>query len=203
MAIIVASALMVAIAPVVTISAAARVQARRVDLATQAARSYIDGLRANAIDPPTTRGANFTPLGNQGGGDLGVPAPSSLQDGSIEQCLDKNLNSLRTSSCSSPDNFLVIQAFRDGPLKKQEAITQGYCVGMRVYRADAFEGSTRAETQPTKSSIAVSLNSKKYPLVVMRTQITNKTSFADYQNFYKVNPNNSNSRDKAIPSPCD
>jgi prepilin-type N-terminal cleavage/methylation domain-containing protein len=44
-AMIVVSVLMIAIAPVMAFSVATRVQARRVELATQAARTYIDALR--------------------------------------------------------------------------------------------------------------------------------------------------------------
>ncbi len=53
MALMVVSILMVALSPVVVLSVATRVQARRVELATQAARTYIDGVRADIIlDPP-------------------------------------------------------------------------------------------------------------------------------------------------------
>jgi prepilin-type N-terminal cleavage/methylation domain-containing protein len=51
-AIIIVGALMVAIAPAVVLSTATRVQARRVELATQAAQFYIDGLRSGRIPPP-------------------------------------------------------------------------------------------------------------------------------------------------------
>jgi prepilin-type N-terminal cleavage/methylation domain-containing protein len=51
-AMIVVSVLMIAIAPVMAFSVATRVQARRVELATQAARTYIDALRTGAIKPP-------------------------------------------------------------------------------------------------------------------------------------------------------
>ena len=44
-AMIVVSVLMIAIAPVMAFSVATRVQARRTELATQAARAYIDALR--------------------------------------------------------------------------------------------------------------------------------------------------------------
>jgi len=50
-AMVVVSVLMIAIAPVMAFSVATRVQARRVELATQAARAYIDALRAGAIAP--------------------------------------------------------------------------------------------------------------------------------------------------------
>ena len=52
MAIIVISILMVGIAPVLALSVANRVQARRVELATGAAKSYVDGIRSGSIAPP-------------------------------------------------------------------------------------------------------------------------------------------------------
>ncbi|MEQ9486119.1 hormogonium polysaccharide secretion pseudopilin HpsB [Coleofasciculus sp. F4-SAH-05] len=53
LALMLVSILMVALSPVIVLSVATRVQARRVELATQAARTYIDGVRAQTIlDPP-------------------------------------------------------------------------------------------------------------------------------------------------------
>jgi type II secretory pathway pseudopilin PulG len=196
-ALMVAAILMVAIAPMVTLSVAARVQGRRVDMATQAARSYIDSLRSGAIAPPGNNNAKFQATAP----DLGVappktlPGPNSASSQGIT-CLDKNLNIIQ--NCRSPNNpaLLVIQAFRNpestataaiaDPDQKNQAIQkEGYCLGVRVYRADAFQnGSGPTETQPSKSPWTSSLTSKKYPLVVMKTQIINQTSFEDYQKRY-------------------
>lgn len=52
-AIIVVAILLTAIAPVLVMSTATRVQARRVELATQAAKSFIDGVRTGAIAAPS------------------------------------------------------------------------------------------------------------------------------------------------------
>ena len=198
----IASILLVAIAPMVTLSVAARVQGRRVDLATQAARSYIDGLRSGAIDPPGNNNADFT-VDN-----LGVAPPTSLPGSpaiALNQgitCLDKNLNTLKTCSSTFYQAFMVVQAFRskessttaaiaDEDQKKQAIQKEGYCLGVRVYRADAFQnGSAPTQTQPSKSPWTSSLTSKKYPLVVMKTQIINQTSFEDFQKrFALTDPN--------------
>jgi type II secretory pathway pseudopilin PulG len=195
MALMIAAILLVAIAPMVTLSVAARVQGRRVDLATQAARSYIDGLRSGANPPPGNNSAEFS------AGNLGVPAPERLP-GNPETaanegitCLDKNLNTSRCVSTNNPP-FLVIQAFRglessttaaitDADQKNEAIQKEGYCLGVRVYRADAFQnGSAPTETQPNKAPWTSSLSSKKSPLVVMQTQIINQTSFEDYQKRY-------------------
>ena len=52
-AMIVVSVLMIAIAPVMAFSVATRVQAKRIEMATQAAKTYMDGLRSGAIKKGT------------------------------------------------------------------------------------------------------------------------------------------------------
>jgi len=180
MALMVAAILLTVLSPLVVLSTSYRVQARRIDLATQAARSYIDGLRSDSIGPPSDNSADFsvnTP------NEVGVSAPQALPT-DPGTCLDKNLNSL--PNCNDPTNkpFLVIQAFRNGPPPvnddgdgKFDSIPEGYCVGVRVYRGDAFDGTPLRETQPPKSGLS---NSQYAPLVVMRAEILNQTSFQTY-----------------------
>ena len=50
--IVVATTLMSAIGSVIALSVGVRIQARRVELATRAAKSYIDGLNSGVISPP-------------------------------------------------------------------------------------------------------------------------------------------------------
>jgi type II secretory pathway pseudopilin PulG len=181
-ALIIASIVLIGLSPLVVLSVSARVQARRVDLATQAARSYIDGLRSNAIPPPSTV-VDLT----QTTPEMGESAPASLPT-DPGTCLDKNLNSF---DCSDPNNkpLLVIQAFRNGPVPvdsdgdgTNEPITiipEGYCVGVRVYRGEAFDGgSAPTKTLLFKNSLS---NTKEYPLAVMRAEIINQTSFNSYR----------------------
>jgi prepilin-type N-terminal cleavage/methylation domain-containing protein len=59
-AVVVVGILLTAIAPVIILSVATRVQARRVELATDAAQTYIDGVRSKTIDPPPTTGTSYT-----------------------------------------------------------------------------------------------------------------------------------------------
>ena len=180
MALMVAAILLTVLSPLVVLSTSYRVQARRIDLATQAARSYIDGLRSDSIVPPSLV-TDFTVA------PLTVLAPTTKtpdQGIDVGNCLDKNLNSL--PDCNDPTNkpFLVIQAFRNGrPAEdldldgKFDPIPEGYCVAVRVYRGDAFDGGTPTETKPPKSGLS---NTKVAPLVVMRTEIINQTSFQTY-----------------------
>lgn len=174
----VAAILLTVLSPLVVLSTSYRVQARRVDLATQAARSYIDGLRSDSIGPPSDNSAIFSQTD-----DLNVVAPQVLPT-DPGTCLDKNLNSI---VCNDPANkpFLVIQAFRNGPPaedldgdSKYDPIPAGYCVGVRVYRGDAFDGGGYPDKiQPPKSGLS---NTKDAPLVVMRAEIINQTSFDAY-----------------------
>ena len=177
MALIIASILLIGLAPIVVLSVSSRVQARRIDLATQAARSYIDGLRAGVITPPidnTTAQFNTPDLTP----DIGVP-PLPTPPSEPGTCLDKNLNIL---DCASPSNppFLYIQAFRNGEADPDEAVKRGYCVGVRVYRADAFNGGAPTETRPLKNMFTETSTTKNYPLVVMRAEILNQTNFDTY-----------------------
>ena len=189
MALMVAAILLTVLSPLVVLSTSYRVQARRIDLATQAARSYIDGLRSDSIGPPSDNSADFsvnTP------NEVGVSAPQALPT-DPGTCLDKNLNSL--PNCNDPTNkpFLVIQAFRNGPPPvnddgdgKFDSIPEGYCVGVRVYRGDAFDGTTLT-TQPPKSGLS---NSQYAPLVVMRAEIINQTTFDAYSDRITASDNN-------------
>ncbi len=197
MALIIASILLVGLAPIVVLSVASRVQARRVDLGTQAARSYIDGLRAGVITPPSDNTAQFSSP------DIGIPALSAVPT-EPGTCLDKNLNSLDCANLD-PNNppLLYLQAFRNGPIDRTEAVTQGYCVGVRVYRADAFNGGgTPTETQPLKNMFTETSTTKNYPLVVMRAEILNQTSFEDYAKRFPQDPNKPTDPNAREGSPC-
>lgn len=198
MALIIASILLIGLAPIVVLSVSSRVQARRIDLATQAARSYIDGLRAGVFIPPSD---NLTAQFNTPGltPDIGVP-PLPTPPSEPGTCLDKNLNIL---DCASPSNppFLYIQAFRNGEADPDEAVKKGYCVGVRVYRADAFNGGVPTETRPLKNMFTETSTTKNYPLVVMRAEILNQTTFEDYASRFPVpSPNPSNAPPQG--SPC-
>jgi type II secretory pathway pseudopilin PulG len=198
MALIIASILLVGLAPIVVLSVASRVQARRVDLGTQAARSYIEGLRAAVNDPPTNNAAQFDQP------DLGVTAPTTMDD-TVGTCVDKNIKTL--ASCSDPTTppFLYLQTFRNGPAIPPadlgDVVKQGYCVGVRVYRADAFNGGAPTGIQPLKNMFTETSTTKNYPLVVMRAEILNQTDFNTYASrFPQTNPGDPSSLRQG--SPC-
>jgi prepilin-type N-terminal cleavage/methylation domain-containing protein len=153
-AMIVVSVLMIAIAPVMAFSVATRVQARRVELATQAARTYIDALRTGAIKPIDPRG--FPAAGN----------PTAPPTGSNSlYCVD--LDESGNCSDTSKKDFYV-QGVR--PTGGNTPTDTGYDLTVRVYRADAFSsaGTIKIEQQSVANS---GLGDPKAPLVVMKTQI--------------------------------
>jgi len=177
MAIIVVTVLMVAIGPVVAMSVAARVQARRVERASEAAKTYVDGVRSGAI-PAITNQANLVgrPFTNTVGSESFLdrqPAPGrgdfqrqnpvnwSNSDDPSYYCVDLD----KTPGCdpkSSKD--LVIQAFRTAGDPKQ-----GYRLGVRVYRADAFGGGQMTKVQ--QAALKGNLGDRLAPLATLITDI--------------------------------
>ena len=188
MAIVVVTILMTAIAPVIVLSVASRVQSRRVEQASQAARAYIDGLRTGAIEAPITKIVGQNQLFNN------VAAPNGGATNLVNlYCvdlddLDKDGISLGdpTDGCtvgSSKD--LAIQAFRSVTATSVDP-NDGYRLGLRVYRADAFkdEGPLQKNDpgkKVTQSTFTAGIGASKAPLVEMTTEIV--TSETDYRNF--------------------
>ena len=195
-ALLVSAALLTGLAPMVALSVAARVQSRRIDLATQAARTYIDGLRAGVIPPPSDNSAIFSQT------NLGVGAPASKPTGTGTCFNPKDPND---TTCTSSDSF-VIQAIRDGyafpVVNANDPRTAGYCVAVRVYRADAFDGMSPNQTEPAKSIFTAGTGQKNYPLVVMKTEIINQTSFDKYQNRFKKDSSKPSDPTNSKPTPC-
>jgi prepilin-type N-terminal cleavage/methylation domain-containing protein len=137
MAVVVVSILMTAILPMIVLSTATRVQSRRVDLATQAARSYIDGVRSGVIDI-TTAGSSFPFINTDTARNQyfqNTLAPSSTNIASLNGIqgikVDTNGNGFNVTD---PQD-LVIQPMRTGG---SDLATQGFYMQVRVYRADAF-----------------------------------------------------------------
>ena len=165
-AMIVVSVLMIAIAPVMAFSVATRVQARRVELATQAARTYIDALRAGAI-------ANPTPDPDQGfpsrfDGNITPTNPLVPTDRTNLYCVD--LDGLDCAPRSNISNraFYVQGAWQNISNPTNDPTTTGYSLLVRVYRGDAAFGSLTAGQQSVANS---GLGNPKAPLVVIQTEI--------------------------------
>ena len=210
-ALLVAAILLAAIGPVIVLSVATRVQAKRIDLAANAAKTYIDGVKSGTIQAPPTTGASS-----------GTPITISSYDAPSLGTLTCNANAY----CSSPSANLycidedgrgcentsnkdfVIQAFRynQGTITNSSGVstnivdpTKGYQLGVRVYRADAFKSgitlkaSKDVDPQTEKNyrvektfTGGTGLKPIQTPLVEMTTEISNtSTTFDDFCNRLK------------------
>ncbi|NMG10490.1 hormogonium polysaccharide secretion pseudopilin HpsB [Brasilonema sp. UFV-L1] len=197
-AVVVVGILLVAIAPVIIFSVATRMQAKRVELATDAAQIYIDGVRSGNIPPP--------PIITKSTGDITEPPSPDAPSGTLTcpttgsglcsissaakafqlYCVDGD-----TGGCPN-NNFkdMIVQAFGYNPTSDNPQ--DGYRLGLRVYRADAFNKPSiklkasknqklkQAETFTEKTSLI----SIQVPLIEM-TEISNKetskvTTFRDF-----------------------
>jgi prepilin-type N-terminal cleavage/methylation domain-containing protein len=212
LAIIIVTLLMTAVAPVIALSVATRVQAKRVELATAAAKSYIDGVRSGSITPP--------PIENSKSFDFSkAPAPSAgslICQNNRDYCKtpkkdlycidgDDVTNNPSLKGCSNKSSKdLVIQAIPFNPNATSPTDTKkGYQLGIRVYRADAFTTGrtllpgTLQSGQKGKDKVASSftggtgLRRDQPPLVKMKTEIVTDgdqgTKFLDVcQRVYKT-----------------
>ena len=186
MAIVVVSILLLAVSPVIVLSVATRVQSRRVELATQVARTYIDGVRTRAInDPPTITGNLEDYAAPISSGNLNCVANSYCSSMLDLYCMDFDGSGCSNSSLKD----VVVQAFRVNPASTDA--DQGYRLGLRVYRADAFKdsGSLKKTKQPDgttltrQATFTGGLGDPKAPLVEMTTEIvTLKTNYASFCN---------------------
>ena len=183
-AMIVVSVLMIAIAPVMAYSVATRVQAKRIEMATQAAKTYIEALRSEALK----QSANEFPAQYTTDNKLeNTPAPSQ---GNINAkglyCIDKDADQTCTAS-SNQD--LVVQGyyFNNLPALTDPART-GYSLIVRVYRAASFASGVGAlTTQNTLKAqqgiTTAGLGNITAPLVEIRTEIGATDRQGAYNNF--------------------
>ncbi|WP_017747367.1 hormogonium polysaccharide secretion pseudopilin HpsB [Scytonema hofmannii] len=178
-ALLVVSILLAAIAPVITLSVATRLQSRRVELATQAAKSYIDGVRTQKIVSPVTTGSTSTPIYQYGAptatGSLTCTANSycTVPTGTSLFCVDFD----GTDACEATSPIdMIVQAFRS---QNASTTTTGYVLGVRVYRSDAFKLSTTLSRnnatgngeKVTQKSFTGGAGKRTLPLVEMTTDI--------------------------------
>ncbi|MEG3891919.1 hormogonium polysaccharide secretion pseudopilin HpsB [Microcoleus sp. Z1_A1] len=177
-AMIVVSVLMIAIAPVMAFSVATRVQAKRIEMATQAATTYIEALRSEALK----QGTKGFPAPSTTANQLEVnPAPTDIN---ALYCIDIDKKDV-TEKCETNSNQdFVVQGYyyNNLPAATNPAKT-GYSLIVRVYRASSFASGVGALT--TQRSIQVNapnrqvqqgittsgLGNLRAPLVEMRTEI--------------------------------
>ncbi len=202
----VVSILIVAIAPMVALSTSARVNARRIDQATQAARSYVDAVRGGVIDTtnfpatspnilvvlPTAANVNaqqqytFESILAPTSAILSLDSPTATTPVRGIK-IDANGNGF---SINDPQD-LFIQPMRSGPVADSTQLkSQGFWLAVRVYRADALAGSaplrTGTETTCAGSKTPFSATASiTCPIVTVRSQIlptTNANNLDDIRN---------------------
>jgi prepilin-type N-terminal cleavage/methylation domain-containing protein len=186
MAIVVVAILMIALSPVIVLSVATRVQSKRVEMATQVARAYIDGVRNGAITPPPSIPTNTlledyaAPTSS---GSLNCAANSYCSSMPDLYCFDSDGSGCSISSLTD----MVVQAFRLNPASTNP--DDGYRLGLRVYRADAFKDSSSLKktkqsdgtTLARQATFTGGLGNRQAPLVEMTTDIvTSKTNYASF-----------------------
>jgi prepilin-type N-terminal cleavage/methylation domain-containing protein len=194
MAVAVVSILVVSIAPMVALSTSARVNARRVDQATQAGKSYIEAVRGKVYDTAKFPASLLSGVNTQGQYIFDVAAPTTatfaVPSGctlNIADATQNNINGGRVPGVcvdANGDGFrvddpqdLVIQPMRSGGTDAEKLADVGFWLAIRVYRADAFATGAPALFKGSESECAnsqfvfVSGSSTRCPLVTMRSQI--------------------------------
>lgn len=191
-AIAIVSILMTVVAPLITLSVSNRVQARRIEVATQAARAYVTGVESGIITPPQhiVRLSEVDSQNNfvaQRFVFAGVVAPATHTGLSCPTtpgnsycsntltsslyCVDVDSNGCNSNSAQD----LIVQAFRSATPNSTDA-DKGYLIGVRVYRTDGFRDSiplvkSDLENRRTQAVFTGGLGNLKAPLVEMSTEI--------------------------------
>ncbi|MFP4298685.1 MAG: hormogonium polysaccharide secretion pseudopilin HpsB [Spirulinaceae cyanobacterium] len=145
--ILIITIMLVGIAPVLTLAVANRVQAKRVEAASQAAQGYIDSVRSGRISHPQKNATTFEmrsdalsdqPVPQKGA--LDCPTASAYCTGPTINlfCVDGDDDGECTAN-SAKD--LIVQGFGYIPNDDSTVNTRSYYsykLGVRVYRADGF-----------------------------------------------------------------
>lgn len=190
-AIVIVAILMAAITPVIVISTATRVQSRRVELATQATKTFIDGIRTGAITAPSTIIArdpvNATTTRNVStqvaaylisSTEMPVPQASDTNLYCFK-VIDGTITTTSTTGCrDKPFEQFYIQAAQ--VRVTGSSVNDGYRLAIRVYRTDVdFSKTLKASTESTKNiqkTFTGGLGDRQAPLIEMTTDIGNSNT---------------------------
>ncbi|MEH2310367.1 MAG: hormogonium polysaccharide secretion pseudopilin HpsB [Nostoc sp.] len=203
-ALLVVAILLTAIAPVIVLATATRVQSRRVELSTQAAKTFIDGIRTGAITAPSTviTLAAPTSAAPRRVSDVAAvaavaatgttPATPAIPavTGRPQDYLINTTNMAAPTSATGlycfnkngqlnpPDCTSDLFYIQAGRIVQSTGVNDGYRLGIRVYRADADFPLTAStiDTKNTQTPFTGGLGSRKAPLIEMTTDIGNSTT---------------------------
>jgi prepilin-type N-terminal cleavage/methylation domain-containing protein len=197
MAVVVVSILMAAIAPAIALSVATRVQAKRVEQASQAARAYVDGVKAGTIVAPThtvtlsevnattkvftsarsTFAAIAAPTST---GTLSCTAPTpptttpATPTATTNYYCTENTTTLNLYCINGDETAgCTTNSVRDLVIQSFRTVTdQNYLMGVRVYRVDGFKTSGAFDAGGQQATFTGGLGKLKAPLLQMTTEIT-------------------------------
>lgn len=187
-AMVVVGVLMTMVAPMIVFSTATRIQARRVELATQAARAYIDWVR---VDPATRSPSQTVDLAagvTNFPDTVSVPAISDLTGNCTsnnDYCTNKTLYCVNFDDSAGCKNDslrdMIVQGFRsvvtvNGTASQPQ---DGYLLGVRVYRADAFQSGLTLISKQSTSVITSALGNRAAPLIALTTEMASKSAGYD------------------------
>ena len=198
-AMIMVAALMSAVAPIIAYSVGTRVQARKVELAAQAARSYIDAVRLGKLDPPPSLASDqeisadalTTCPQTQGGLLQYCPDPLNkfycVDNDDDDECTSDSLTDMMVYGAIDLNN--IGKKYKDkidtnSPGKMQEL---GYRLQVKVYRANAFLNTVTLSNDGVpftvnNSGLATRDGDKERPLFVTKTEMApTKDLFQNYE----------------------
>ncbi|MBN3961326.1 hormogonium polysaccharide secretion pseudopilin HpsB [Nostoc sp. NMS8] len=193
-AMLVVAILLAAIAPTIVIATATRVQSKRVELATQAVRTFIDGVKTGAVTTPAT---TIAPTGTLAGNNLltltTMPVPQTTTLLTSLYCVTKDTNNslvITNPDCTSnTSKIFYIQAVRitatgSTPTDSTGLPKDGYRLAIRVYRSDidvtkpVYAGLSDSSINKKQNTFTGTLGNTQSPLVEMTTEIGSRnTSF--------------------------
>ena len=210
-AIIVVAVLLTAMAPVMVLSTATRMQSKRVERGVEASKAYMNALQSRAIPAPAHTvqvAGEYTPPATPGekgqfqskrGNFASVSAPSSgdftcTTPGANGYCKNLPTASLYCfdidgiAGCDSTSKSdLIVQAARSTTVANgSDDSNKGYLMMVRVYRADALRNGGSLKTQKDlegkkQATATAGMGARLLPLVEMTTEIRPLTP--DYQDF--------------------
>ena len=192
-AIIVVSILMVSVAPMIALSVGTRAQAKRLELAAQAGKAYVDFLRANSTsesDPNNTNN-NQTLAEKYAPGNTNANQAPTQADfvADVEGYVD-NTNTLycinfdENAGCQS--DSLVDMVVQPVQLNSTNA-NAGYNLLVRVYRADAFSSNDPLQTDGQNSAITNAIGDRTAPMIQFTTSISSAGDNKYEDTYCKIN----------------
>ncbi len=191
--IVIVAILLAAIAPVLVMSTAIRVQSRRIEKATQAANTFIDGIRTGSIAPPTkkvtltapTSTVSRTVTNNPGDYLINItqmPVPTATDTDLYyfqkTGIICKSSDSTCTKDSTSPFDEFYIQAAR---IAVTDTPNDGYRLAIRVYQStvnfnQTLLASTGNSQKQLDSPVVASMGNRQKPLVERTVDIGNSST---------------------------